>query len=151
MIVVGVDGSEPSLEALRWAIDEARVRHSTVRAVYGWFMHWDAPYGFAPPETFDRERLQREAGEALDEWVTQVTGQSPDIEIERDAVEGQAAHVLVGVAEGAELLVVGSRGHGGFSGLLLGSVSQQCAHHAPCPVVIIRKPRPVVEGRPEIA
>jgi nucleotide-binding universal stress UspA family protein len=75
-----------------------------------------------------------------------VADESGGAQIERVAVEGQAARVLVGAAEGAELLVVGSRGHGGFTGLLLGSVSQQCAHHAPCPVVILRERRRVVQG-----
>jgi nucleotide-binding universal stress UspA family protein len=147
MIVVGVDGSEPSQEALRWAIEEARIRHSTIRAVYVWFMPRDSAYGFVPAEVFDRERLQQEAGEALDGWVAQLAPESVDVHVERDAVEGHAAHVLIEAAEGAELLVVGSRGRGGFTGLLLGSVSQQCAHHAPCPVVILRARRLAEEGR----
>jgi nucleotide-binding universal stress UspA family protein len=137
MIVVGVDGSEPSLKALRWSIMEARIRQCAIRAVYAWFMPRDAAYGLVPAEVFDRERLQREARDHLDGWVARVLD-SADVQVERQAVEGSAAHVLIEEAEKAELLVVGSRGRGGFTGLLLGSVSQQCAHHAPCPVVIVR-------------
>jgi nucleotide-binding universal stress UspA family protein len=147
MIVVGVDGSEPSLEALRWAIEEARIRHCTIRAVYAWVVPRDVSYGSVPAEMFDREQLQREASEALDGWMAQITPESVDVHVERDVVEGHAAHVLIEAAEGAGLLVVGSRGRGGFAGLLLGSVSQQCAHHAPCPVVILRARRQAAEGR----
>ena len=145
MIVVGVDGSEPSVEALRWAIKEARMRQCTIRAVYAWSIPRDAAYGFVPAEVFDREQLQREARDHLEGWVTRVP-ESADVHVERHAVEGSAAHALIEAAEGAELLVVGSRGRGGFTGLLLGSVSQQCAHHAPCPVVILRAGRHAVEG-----
>lgn len=145
MIVVGVDGSEPSLEALRWSIEEARTRQCGIRAVYAWFMPRDAAYGFVPAEVFDRERLQREARDHLDGWVAQVP-ESADVRVERRAVEGHAARVLIEAAEGAELLVVGSRGRGGFTGLLLGSVSQQAAHHAPCPVVILRARRHAAQG-----
>jgi nucleotide-binding universal stress UspA family protein len=146
MIVVGVDGSESSLEALRWAIEEARIRHSPIRVVYAWFMPRDGSYGFVPAEVFDRERLQQEAGDDLDGWVAQLAPESVDVQVERHVVEGHGAHALIEAAEGAELLVVGSRGRGGFKGLLLGSVSQQCAHHAPCPVVILRARRRAAEG-----
>jgi nucleotide-binding universal stress UspA family protein len=146
MIVVGVDGSEPSLEALRWAIEEARIRNCAIRAIYAWFMPTDGAYGFVAAEMFDRERLQQEANDALDVWVAQVAPESVDVQVERHAVEGRAAHVLIEAAERAELLVVGSRGRGGFTGLLLGSVSQQCAHHALCPVVILRTRRHTTDG-----
>jgi nucleotide-binding universal stress UspA family protein len=73
--------------------------------------------------------------------VSEVAGPDPEVEVETVAVHGSAAHSLVEAAANADLLVVGSRGHGGFAGLLLGSVSQQCAHHAPCPVVIVRAQR----------
>jgi len=69
-------------------------------------------------------------------------GADPGVPVERSVVEGPAAQVLLRAAAGADLLVLGSRGRGGFAGLLLGSVSQQCAHHAPCPLVIVRRPRP---------
>jgi nucleotide-binding universal stress UspA family protein len=138
VIVVGVDGSEASKDALRWALEEARLRQSSLRAVYAWLYPQIGGRGYIPSELLDPELLRQTAQERLDELVAEVAGESPDVELERVASEGPAAQVLVEAAEEAELLVVGSRGHGGFTGLLLGSVSQQCAHHAPCPVVIVR-------------
>ncbi|HLB04800.1 MAG TPA: universal stress protein [Gaiellaceae bacterium] len=136
-IVVGVDGSDESREAFRWALEEARLRKTTLRAVYA----WQDPYAVAPgygfPEDFDFTALRTGAEERLSATVAEVAGES-DVTIEEVIAEGPAASILVEAAEGADLLVVGSRGHGGFTGLLLGSVSQQCAHHAPCPVVIVR-------------
>ncbi len=135
-IVVGVDGSKESKAALRWAVEEAGLRGATVRAV----LAWSLPYvGGAPGLAFPQDSLEAVAqdGEAmLDAAIAEV--ESEGVDIERAAVEGGPARVLVEAAEGADLLVVGSRGHGGFAELLLGSVSQQCAHHASCPVVIVR-------------
>ena len=141
MIVVGVDGSEESREALRWALGEAELRGSAVRAVHA----WSRPIAFGgptmPPHALDASALRDHAQESLDSAVDEVAGESPAVAVERLVEEGAAADVLVRAAEGADLLVVGSRGHGGFAGLLLGSVSQQCAQHAPCAVVIARRPR----------
>jgi nucleotide-binding universal stress UspA family protein len=134
-IVVGVDGSEESKAALRWAVEEARLRGATVRAVCAWSLPHVAGPGFAfLPGGI--EEFRRDAEGVLDAAIAEVG--SEGVDVERAAVEGGAADVLVQAAQGADLLVVGSRGHGGFAGLLLGSVSQQCAHHAPCPVVIVR-------------
>jgi nucleotide-binding universal stress UspA family protein len=138
MIVVGIDGSESSREALGWALEEARLRGSTLKAVYAWLPPQIGGRGYVPPELLEPEVLRQVAQERLDGFVAEV-GQSSDVEIESVTVEGAAAKVLVGAAEKAELLVVGSRGHGGFAGLLLGSVSQQCAQHALCPVVVVRQ------------
>jgi nucleotide-binding universal stress UspA family protein len=134
-IVVGVDGSEPSKAALRWALDEARLRGATLRVVYAWSLRYVTAAGIAVPGV-DPEQVRADGEEMLDSLL----GELPvdGLDVERVAIEGGPASVLVEAAEGAELLVVGSRGHGGFAGLLLGSVSQQCAHHAPCPVVIVR-------------
>jgi nucleotide-binding universal stress UspA family protein len=134
-IVVGVDGSKESVSALRWAFAEARLRRATVRVIHAWSLRYVAAPGFAAP-TIEPAILQQEAESMLDRVVAEVG--SEGIDVERVAVEGGPTRVLVDAAEDAELLVVGSRGHGGFAGLLLGSVSQQCAHHAPCPVVIVR-------------
>ena len=140
-IVVGVDGSEESRGALRWALGEAELRGATVRAVHAWSL----PIAFGgptmPPQTLDPSALRDHARESLDAAVDEVAGESPALAVERVVEQGAAADVLVRAAEHADLLVVGSRGHGGFSGLLLGSVSQQCAQHAPCAVVIVRRPR----------
>jgi len=134
-IVVGVDGSEPSKAALRWAIEEARLRGAPVLAVHAWLMQFGAGPGFVVPAVEPND-VQREAESMLDAAIAEVGTEGLDVD--RVAVEGVAARVLIEAAEGADLLVVGSRGHGGFAGLLLGSVSQQCAHHAPCPVVVVR-------------
>lgn len=139
-IVVGVDGSDCSNDAFRWAVSEARLRGASVRAVYVWRMPVFLPSGFAPVALPDRAALRAAARRRLDEIVEEVVGDASDVRIEPKAVEGTASQVLVQEAEGADLLVVGSRGHGGFAGLLLGSVSHQCAAHASCPVVIIRTP-----------
>jgi nucleotide-binding universal stress UspA family protein len=133
-IVVGVDGSEPAREALRWAVDEARRRNATVEAVYAWHQPFAA--GYAEMGELDIEGFAKEAQQILDAAVDAVdaTGIAP---VERKLVPGNPGSALVTEAKGAALLVVGSRGRGGFTGLLLGSVSQQVAHHAPCPLVII--------------
>jgi nucleotide-binding universal stress UspA family protein len=143
-IVVGADGSDESQRALRWAIEEARLRNSTVRAV----MAWDYPpllgaadpffVGAAPePPMIDPRDLEQVARTRLAEAVEAVTDE-PDL-VSHEFVQGQAADCLLEAAKEAELLVVGSRGHGGFTELLLGSVSQACAQHATCPVVIVRR------------
>ena len=140
MIVVGVDGSDESKEALRWALEEARLRHATVRAVYAWRDPYVLAPGFGLPEDFEFDALRERAVETLDAVIAEVDGTS-DVLVDGVVAEGAAASVLVDAAEGADLLVVGSRGHGGFVGLLLGSVSQQCVQHAPCPVLVVRGQR----------
>jgi nucleotide-binding universal stress UspA family protein len=138
-IVVGIDGSDHSKKALRWALDEARLRSVSLYVVYAWTLPvYATGYGFAPGDLFDPKVISDGATEQLEKAVAEVVGDASDVKVERKAVEGMAAQVLVEEAAGADLLVVGSRGHGGFAGLLLGSVSQQCAQHASCPVVIIR-------------
>jgi nucleotide-binding universal stress UspA family protein len=133
-IVVGVDGSQAAREALRWAIDEAHRRDATVEAVYAWHQPFMA--GYIIEGEMNLGHYEEDAQQMLDAAVDAV-GDGGDVPIERKLVTGSAASALVEEAKGAALLVVGSRGRGGFSGLLLGSVSQQAAHHAPCPVVII--------------
>lgn len=143
LIVVGVDGSAESIDALRWALEEACLRHSRLRAVHA----WSYPIAFAGPgfsAPLDAELiddLRRNADQVLERALEEAGTAGAEVEIERAAPEGPAAQMLVEAAGNAELLVVGSRGHGGFAGLLLGSVSQQCAHHAPCPIVIVRGAR----------
>lgn len=139
VIVVGVDGSEESKQALRWAIDEGHLRNATVRAVHVWTYPLIFAGEMVPPDVVDAHALRNAAQKALDETVEEVAGDNPNAYIERVVEHGAVAHVLVEQAKEADLLVVGSRGHGGFAGSLLGSVSQQCAHHAPCAVVIIRR------------
>jgi len=140
-IVVGVDGSAESIAAIRWAVEEGRLRKTAVRAVHVWqyplMSTGDAFFGPGfDPLPIDPGELRELAVAGLADAVRKATD-VPDA-VEQEVVEGHAAEGLVEAAKDAELLVVGSRGHGGFGGLLLGSVSQACAHHARCPVVIVR-------------
>lgn len=133
-IVVGVDGSESSHRALEWAVDEARLRHATVEAVHAWTY---SPLGTSPyhPSVLDPSMMERIAHEVLDEAIAAVD--TSGVTVSKSLVCDGAATALLEEGKGADLLVVGSRGRGGFAGLLLGSVSQQIVHHARCPVVII--------------
>lgn len=150
MIVVGVDGSPGSDAALRWAVDEARLRGVPVQALHAYRSPTVLPEGAAmgAPGIFasaaSSEEIQRlhsiseaQAQRVLDDAVVRADASAKGVEVETTAVEGPPAETLIRAGREAELLVVGSRGHGGFVGLLLGSVSQQCAQHPPCPVVIL--------------
>lgn len=150
VVVVGVDGSDGAREALRWALAEARLRKAPLRIIHAWTYAFIGAAGggygymggFNSSTTIDIEsdELQREAEELVDHLIAEVAGDVKDIEVERQVIGGSAAEILVGAVSAGDLLVVGSRGHGGFAGLLLGSVSQQCVHHAPCPVVVVHRP-----------
>jgi nucleotide-binding universal stress UspA family protein len=144
-IVVGVDGSNESMEALRWALGEARLRGTGVRAVRVWEYPFVAPSAEwtlgAPtpkPLAVDPQQVRRLAETQLAQAVSDVEPDAAAVRIEQHVIEGHPARALVEASKGADLLVVGSRGHGGFGGLLLGSVSQACVHHARCPVVVVR-------------
>ncbi len=93
--------------------------------------------GWVVPDQAMFEEYERQARARLDECLASLAAELGGVEIEPSTVHGAPARVLLQAAEGATALVVGSRGHGGFVGLLLGSVSQQCSHHAPCPVVVV--------------
>ena len=135
-IVVGVDGSECAEKALAWAVGEARLRGDRVRAVHAWeYPVNGAVYGLMGPQ-LGLEELRDAAKATLEEAVEPLQNGVP---IEQVVVEGPAAHALMSASRDADLLVVGSRGRGGFKRLLLGSVSTQCAHHSRCPVVIVRE------------
>jgi nucleotide-binding universal stress UspA family protein len=135
-IVVGVDGSKGSIAALKFAIAEARIRGSEVKAVAAWEVPGVAYGTGLAPIAVDPGVYETIAQDALNVSLDQAAGSS-DVSVTPIVREGQPADVLAAEAHGADLLVVGSRGLGGFKGLLLGSVSQQCAHHAPCPVAIV--------------
>lgn len=138
LIVVGVDGSQSSLDALEWAANQARLTGSALEVVTTW--EYPVSFGWAPPwpENFNPEK---DARDALDEVVQRVVGRGAGVEVRQTVVEGHPAPVLLKVAEGADLLVVGSRGHGAFAGMLLGSVSEHCVSNAKCPVVVVHHSR----------
>jgi len=138
-IVVGVDGSECARRALAWAIDEAILRGGAeVVAVHAWsYPIIPAPVAPILPITSSSIDFKEEAHQTLEREIKEVTGGRDDVTIERHVVAGSAASELLRAAETADMLVVGSRGLGGFRGLLLGSVGQQCAQYARCPVVIL--------------
>jgi nucleotide-binding universal stress UspA family protein len=133
-IVVGVDGSETSKRALAWAIEEAGLRGCKVRTVHAWQYPVSDAWAGMPVNIYDE--LEEDAKRQLDSVVREVAG-AQAAGIEQVVVVGAPSWVLVESARDAELLVVGSRGLGGFKGLLLGSVGQQVVHHAPCPVVVL--------------
>ena len=140
-IVVGVDQSAGAKEALRFAYEEAALRQATLRAVHAWqFGHIGVTglEGGLPVVGGDLRDFREAAAAALDQTLSEAIPDLGDVHVERRAVEGSPAAVLAEESRAADLLVVGSRGHGGFAQLLLGSVSQQCAQHAACPVVIVR-------------
>ena len=135
-IVVGVDGSPGSRRALEWAVREAARRDAELVVLHAWHFPSAAYVPYVPASSIT-VGVMEEAGEKLLAEMEAAMEIPPTLRIRHLVVEGSAAPKLVHEAADADLLVVGSRGRGGFSGLLLGSVSQQCAHHAPCPVVII--------------
>ena len=140
-IVVGVDGSANSIAALRWAVAEAKLRGCAVRAVHAWEYPYSAlaaPIGAAPPPLMD---LQEAAVATLDKAIADAA-LADDVVVKRVVCQGSPSQVLLEDTENdsAELLVVGARGHGGFAGLLLGSVATQVTHHVEIPTVIVRAP-----------
>jgi nucleotide-binding universal stress UspA family protein len=139
LVVVGVDGSECGDAALGWAGRYAEATGATIKVVLAW--HYPAaagaaPVGVTPPSAAAEVEKSRE--EIIDDAVTRVLGAAPAVKIERKAVYGHPAQVLINESAGADLLVVGNRGHGGFTGMMLGSVSTHCVTHAHCPVTVIR-------------
>ncbi|MFD8754830.1 universal stress protein [Kitasatospora sp. NPDC059577] len=141
-IVVGVDGSPASEQALHWAVDYAKAVGGTINAIAAWeypaFYGW-AGQGVPTVETFNPEEL---AGKILSDTVAKVVGEDPGVRISETVMPGNAAKALLEAAGGAALIVVGSRGLGGFSGVLLGSVSRHLTEQAPCPVVVVREGHP---------
>jgi nucleotide-binding universal stress UspA family protein len=132
-IVVGIDGSEDALKALRWALDEAKVREASVHLVHSWTFPPMPPLG---PDGIPHGDLLQAAEQVLDDAVAKI-GTGHGVEITREIANDPPAQALIRASKDAEMVVIGSRGVGGFTGLLLGSVSHQVASHAVCPVVIV--------------
>lgn len=137
-IVVGVDGSDSSMRALDWAIQQAELTRVSVLAVAAW--HWPVALGWgiplAPPYI-----PSQDAEAVMEDVLEPIRTKHPDVKIESRVVEGHPAPVLLEASRGADLLVVGSRGHGEFAGMLLGSVSEHCVSNASCPVLVLREER----------
>jgi nucleotide-binding universal stress UspA family protein len=139
-IVVGVDGSDSSRAALAWAYDEAAHHAAAITAVAAWHppaLPMTPPYGSIPPEGYVSQP-QRDALDLLDRFVAELDVREPAVDVRTVVAEGNPAQVLIERSKDADLIVLGSRGHGGFRGMLLGSVSQHLVAHAACPVVVVR-------------
>jgi nucleotide-binding universal stress UspA family protein len=142
-IVVGVDGSHHAHRALEWAMKEAALRGTplTVLAVHEVAAsYWTGNPITLPTDEPDRQKAQQAAEEAVAKAATEL-GESRPRSVTVRAVSGFAAEELIAASRDADLLVVGSRGGGGFANLLVGSVSSQMVHHAECPVVVVPKNR----------
>jgi nucleotide-binding universal stress UspA family protein len=138
-VAVGVDGSPHAQEALEWAARYVETAGGTLHAIVAW--HYPADYGFAAIPDLDID-LETGARETLTTALVDVRRDHPKVEIAENVVQGPAAVVLVDCSGDADLLVIGSRGHGGFADLLLGSVSTHCVNHAQCSVVVVREREP---------
>jgi nucleotide-binding universal stress UspA family protein len=132
-ILVGVDGSPSGGRALDWAIGEAQRGHRSLHLVTAWMFPMAVGYAF----TTTVHEVRQAALDVLDHAVAHVAEVAPDVAVSSEAVEQAPAPALVAAAQDADLLVVGSRGQGGFEGLLVGSVSQYCTRHASCSVVVV--------------
>jgi len=135
VIVVGVDGSQVSADALRWAAKQAVLTAGEVQAV----ITWQPPSSYGYYVDYSDADAAADARKTLEELVTKVLGEPPSAPVTLRVVKGQPAEVLTAASRSADLLVVGSRGRGGFVGMLLGSVSQHCVQHAACPVLVFRR------------
>jgi nucleotide-binding universal stress UspA family protein len=135
-IVVGVDGSDSARRAMRWAVEEARQRRAAVDVVHAWHAPNAVPSPFAGMP-IDTEVVEKYARSVLDRVVDGEDLRRQPAPVERILVRGGAASAILDAAPGADLVVLGSRGLGGFTGLLLGSVTHHVAHHVRCPLVVI--------------
>jgi nucleotide-binding universal stress UspA family protein len=134
-IVVGFDGSPSSLDALAWAVRQGERTSASLDVVMCW--QWPSGYGWSVPvpDDFDPENDIRATLEAA---LAPLRTTHSGVVIEGRVVRGHPAPILVDASKGADLLVVGSRGHGEFVGMVIGSISEHCASHAHCPVLVHR-------------
>ncbi len=134
-ILVGVDASEESREALRWALHYASLVAARVEVVHAWSTKQE--FVWVPEGPWETPPIDA-ARKGLAKMVDDVVGPDPTVTVSKSVIEGHAARVLIDGSDHADLLVVGSRGRGGWDGLTLGSVSGSCAEHAHCSVMIVR-------------
>jgi len=137
-VVLGVDGSKTSAKAIVFAFDQAEAMSAKVVAVHAWTSPYLTYSGGQPRLRFDDEEVKESCRLLVAESVAGAAADHPDVCWETRLVTGPAAPAILATAESADLVVVGSRGHGGFTGLLLGSVSQAVLHHTPAPIAIVR-------------
>jgi nucleotide-binding universal stress UspA family protein len=146
LIVVGIDGSQTSRDAARWALSQAALTGAELRAVSTW--RWPNYLTRMPPGA----DLGAETGALLDEVIDGVLAENPAaagaVTVTRHVVEGPAGPALLTQSDGATLLVVGARGRAAFPGMLLGSVAEYCVREADCPVVVVRAPNPPLASPP---
>lgn len=135
VIVVGVDGSDSSKLALKWAAHQAQLTKATLRVVTTWSL--PATLGWVPqfPEDFNPAA---DAAKVQKATISEVLGDDPSVTFDPVVLDAHPAEALIEMSNTADLVVVGNRGHGGFAGLLIGSVSENVVTHAHCPVVVIR-------------
>ncbi len=138
MIVVGVDGSEASKAALQWSARQAELTQAALEVVIAW--RPPVTYGYAV-DTSDVD-FEAKARETVNRLVDEVLGADTPVSVTTQVIRGHPAPVLIEAADRADLLVVGSRGHGAFKEMLLGSTSLHCVHHANCPVLVVRPKTP---------
>lgn len=136
VIVVGADGTDLSIEAVRWAAQQARLTGADLVAVTAYLI----PVTIFLAPTYTEADYLRDAQNILNHTVDEALGPGPDIHVERRLSEEHPAQALTRAAEGAQLLVVGSHGRKEFPRMHLGSVATYCVHHAPCPVLVFRGP-----------
>jgi nucleotide-binding universal stress UspA family protein len=136
VIVVGVDGSDSSAQAVRWAAEQASLTGAALRAVSSW--RWPNYVTRIPPGV----DLAAETAATLHDVVTQALADHPDVPVSEHVLEGPAGPALLTQAQDATLLVVGARGRAAFPGMLLGSVAEYCVRNGRCPVVVVRATSP---------
>ena len=133
-IVVGVDGSPASVRALAWAVREGRLSGGVVEVICA----WQYPVGYGWAMTDADPEIRELSMETLEKAIAEAGAAAEEkVRIRLHVIEQEPVQALIEAAKEADLLVVGSRGHGGLTTMLLGSVSQRCVHHAPCPVVVV--------------
>jgi nucleotide-binding universal stress UspA family protein len=134
VVVVGVDGSTGSRDAVRWAADYARMAGAELRAVASW--RWPNYVTRIPPGV----DLEADTRRTLQEVVAEIHAEFPEVPVSERVVEGPGGLALLSQAADATLLVVGARGRAAYPGMLLGSVAEYCVRNGPCPVVVVRIP-----------
>jgi len=134
-ILVGVDGSPASVDAVEWAAHQAELTGADLEALMTW--EWPESYGWSLPVPSEYDPAG-DSENLLNHILEPVRKDHPTVTIQPNILEGHPAPLLVEASKGADMLVVGSRGHGEFAGMLLGSVSEHCVTNAHCPVLVFR-------------